>query len=175
MTHSEFESMLRTHAGLVHRVAGAYGRTPHDRSDVAQEIVVQLWRSRHRYDPSRPLSTWIYRIAFNVAISWLRREQRHRSRAEPAGDQLWTFAEPTADSPPEHLLALLACIAELDELSRALVLMDLDGNDHRTIGEVLGLTPTNVATKLSRIRRALRKRLHEEPTASPEESKHGTR
>lgn len=177
MENAEFIELLRSHTALIHRIAGAYGRDSADKNDVAQEIIVQLWRSRARYDPRFALSTWIYRIAFNVAISWTRREQRHR-RAEPLDAHLLTLTHSPPDAPHEDIMTLHACIAEFDELSRALVLLYLDGNDHHTIASVLGLSTTNVATKLSRIRTKLRERLSATIDAirhDPKEQDYGTR
>lgn len=151
MQSTEFTDLVRRHARLIHKIAYAYCRNASDRDDVVQEIAVQLWRSRDRYDPRFRETTWIYRIALNVAISYYRRERRHVERAEPLGD-------PPAirDEPPEDVRALLGFIEELGALDRALVLLYLDGNDHAAIADVLGISVSNVGTKLLRIKDKLR-------------------
>ena len=78
MDPQTFTDLFRRHAGLIHKIAYAYCRDATDREDVVQEIAVQIWRSWHRYDGSFKESTWIYRIALNVAISFHRRERRHQ-------------------------------------------------------------------------------------------------
>lgn len=68
-TGAEFARLLQAHHGIVATVAASYCRDPHDRADLAQEIAVQLWRAWPSYDRARTFSTWMYRIALNVAIS----------------------------------------------------------------------------------------------------------
>jgi RNA polymerase sigma factor (sigma-70 family) len=152
--------LLRRHAGLIHKIAHAYCRDATDREDVVQEIAVQLWRSRERYDPRFKETTWIYRIALNVAISFHRRERRHRARRAPLE------AHPITLSPPPELgeehARLLRRLDDLPPLDRALVLLWLDGNDHASIAEVLGLSVSNVGTKLHRTKERLRAALTRE-------------
>jgi RNA polymerase sigma-70 factor (ECF subfamily) len=159
MDASSFPELLRRHAGLIHRVARVYCRDEADRDDVVQEIAVQLWRSRGRYDRRFRETTWIYRIALNVAISFQRRERRHRERRladdEPEAS-LIAIAAPQASEPSADVECLLGCIDALGPLDKALVLLYLDGNDHASIAEVLGISVSNVGTKLHRIKERLR-------------------
>src|SRR5690606_24545186 len=76
--HAAFDALLRGHRGIVLRVAGAYARGAEDRADLAQEIASQRWRAWPDYGPARSVTTGMYRIALNTAISHLRREGRHR-------------------------------------------------------------------------------------------------
>ncbi|MBI5849581.1 MAG: sigma-70 family RNA polymerase sigma factor [Planctomycetes bacterium] len=148
--------LLRHHAGLIAKVAHAYCKSPSDREDVVQEIAVQLWRAWDRYDPRFAESTFVYRIALNVAISFHRRERRHRSRRESLDAHAITLAAPSTREPSEAVERLLRCIDGLPPLDKALVLLDLDDQDHATIADVLGLSVSNVGTKLHRIRARLR-------------------
>jgi RNA polymerase sigma-70 factor (ECF subfamily) len=154
---SAFPEFLRLHSGLMHRVAYAYGRDVAEREDLVQEIAVQLWRSRDRYDERRRASTWVYRVALNVAISHQRTERRHRER-RVALDGLSVIAPQASESGPE-LERLWCCIEALAPLEKALVVLYLDGNEHAAIAEVLGISVSNVGTKLSRIKSALREAL----------------
>lgn len=155
MDHAAFAEDLRRHAGLLRHVAYAYCRDAADRDDVLQEIAVALWRAAPKYDPRFRKSTWIYRIALNVAISFDRRERRHRAGREPLDARVFELAAPTAEPPPAVRL-LLDCVAAFDPLDRALVLLHLDGHDHATIAEVLGISASNVGTKLWRLKNRLR-------------------
>ena len=87
-----FAELLQRHRGIVFKVAGSYARDPHDRDDLAQEIAAQLWRAWPKYDHARPFSTWMYRIALNVAISHLRSETHRRHHAVPLDDALHDVA-----------------------------------------------------------------------------------
>ncbi|MBV9027040.1 MAG: sigma-70 family RNA polymerase sigma factor [Candidatus Eremiobacteraeota bacterium] len=148
-----FTQALHRHAAILHKVARAYCPSPANRPDLIQEMTIALWKSYSRYDPSRTFSSWMYRIALNVAISRFRREGRHD----------WRFSEldeaaDVADGRPEdpRVTMLLECVDRLDPLDKALMLLQLDGYSHEEIADTVGITATNTATKLSRIRARLR-------------------
>ena len=84
----EFENLLQSHQGIVFKVANTYCWHPDDRADLVQEIVAQVWRAWPRYDPERTFSTWMYRIALNVAISFVRKAVRHREISVPFDETL---------------------------------------------------------------------------------------
>lgn len=172
MDGTEFEAMIRRHAALIHKIAYVYCRDATDREDLVQEIAVQLWRSRDRYDARYRHTTWIYRIALNVAISFFRRERRHVERRSPIDEHAIAVApvEPSDDA-----RLLLRCIDELGALDRALVVLYLEGSDHAAIAEVLGISVSNVGTKLGRIRTRLRAAFEEAARADEEQRQHGAR
>ena len=175
METSQFSDLMRRHAGLIHKIAYAYCRNAADREDLVQEIAVQLWRSRHRYDAQFKESTWIYRIALNVAISFHRRERRHHVRRLPFEAQVFEVATTTPTEPSENAQLLLRCVDELGALDKALVLLWLDGNDHATTADVLGISVANVGTKLGRIKERLRVAFERRTRSSATEEPHGTR
>jgi RNA polymerase sigma factor (sigma-70 family) len=155
MEAQPFVDLIRRHAGLIHKVAYAYCRDATDREDVVQEIVLQLWRSRHRYDDRYRETTWIYRVALNVAISFYRREHRHHRGRQSIDSQPISIEAETA-LPSAEVALLLRCVDDLGALDKALVLLYLDGNDDASIAAVLGISTSNVGTKLLRIRKKLR-------------------
>jgi len=155
MDIDQFTNLLLRHAGLIHKVAFVYCHDATDRDDVIQEIAIELWRSRDRYDNRFKETTWIYRIAINVAVSFHRREHRHRHRRVSLDDRAITIAATSAE-PNHDVELLLQWINELRELDKALVFLYLDEHDHTFIAEVLGISVSNVGTKLQRIRDKLR-------------------
>lgn len=175
MDGTPLPDLLRRHAGLVHRIAYGYCRNPTDREEVVQEALLQLWRSRDRYDGTSKEATWVYRIALNVAISFHRRERHHNERRHPEDVGAITIAAAPPADPGEDVERLLSCIDDLGELDRALVLLHLEGNDHATIAEVLGISVSNVGTKLQRIRTALRAALERRARSIREEDSHAAR
>jgi RNA polymerase sigma factor, sigma-70 family len=141
---------------MVFKVAHTYASGEADREDLAQEIVVQLWKAYPRYDPARPFSTWLYRIALNVGISHLRREGPRRRQTVPFDpDQHVPTAPDATATEPSQLLTRL--IAELDPLSRALLVLYLDERSYREIGGILGISESNVSTKINRLKERLRR------------------
>lgn len=170
MESTEFTALIRRHAGLIHKIAYAYCRNATDREDVVQEIAVQLWRSRQNYNERYRETTWIYRIALNVAISYYRRQRRHDERRLPI-DEHPIAIEPF--EPSEDTERLLRCIDELGALDKALILLYLEGNDHASIAEVVGISVSNVGTKIGRIKDKLRVALEERSPANEGKESHG--
>ncbi len=154
-----FLALLEEHRKILYKVAGSYSRNQADRSDLTQEIVLQLWRSFGRFDGRCRFSTWMYRIAMNVAISFSRSEGRRLRRTEPVDESTFEIAA-TDGTPPEiadGARRLDRFIKdELDDLNRALVILYLDGNSHETIAEILGISATNVGTRIGRIKQRIR-------------------
>jgi RNA polymerase sigma factor (sigma-70 family) len=175
MEAPQLTDLLRRHARLIHKIAWAYCRDATDREDVVQEIAVQLWRSRQRYDERFRETTWIYRIALNVAISFYRRERRHRERRLPLDVHAITIAALPELEPGADVQLLLRCIDDLGPLDKALVLLYLDGNDHASIADVLGISVSNVGTKLLRIKDRLRVAFERRAQAAGTEAPHATR
>lgn len=151
---TRFLALLREHHKIVLKVASVYARGGQDRNDLAQEIAIQLWRSFPRYDPERRFSTWMYRVALNVGISFARRERTRGGRFEPLADPAGVAAD--VDEPDERLKQLHAVIAGFAELDRALILLYLEERPHSEIAAILGISETNVATKLGRLKQRLR-------------------
>ncbi len=156
MDEVELTALVRRHAGLLHKVTFAYCRNPADREDLLQEISVQLWRAHARFDARQRESTWIYRVALNVAISFYRRERRHREHTRSFEDEPAASLLSSTEEPSQEIAVLLRCIEELAPLDRSLALLYLEGLDHAAMSEVLGISASNVGTKLGRIKERLR-------------------
>jgi RNA polymerase sigma-70 factor (ECF subfamily) len=154
-----FAALLEGHAGILLKISRAYARSVPDRQDLSQEIAAQLWRSFPRYDDRLPFSTWMYRVGLNVAISFVRRQTvRARHFADPdAAEGVPDPAGGAAGNRELHLLERF--LAGLGELDRALMLLYLDGRPHDAIAEVLGISRSNVGTRVSRLKERLRRDL----------------
>ena len=160
--NAQFGELLERHRGIVFKVANTYCRDPHDRADLAQEIATQLWRSFPRYDGTRTFSTWMYRIALNVAISFRRSGGHHEQHLVSFDAQLHDIAANGTAESDERVHALYRCIDALDPLNRALLLLYLEERSYREIADILGLSETNVATKLGRLKQRIRNDMSEE-------------
>jgi RNA polymerase sigma-70 factor, ECF subfamily len=156
-----FTRLLDQHAGIIRKVAFGYTNTFADREDLTQEITLQLWRAYPRYSPDRPFSTWMYRIALNVAISFLRRHTRPaRQTLSLEENEIEVVDETSGSKEPDERVALLQqVIASLAPLDRGLMLLYLDDHSYREIAAVLGITETNVATKLNRLKQRVREEM----------------
>lgn len=151
-----FLEVLEAHRGIIFKVCNSYCTHLEDRKDLAQEIILQLWKSYPSYKDAYKLSTWIYRIALNVSISYARKSRvRKRYPMLPLEDFLQISSDP--DKPQEEIQLLQTFIGQLDELSKALMILYLDGYSHEEIATLLHISQSNVGTKISRIKRQLKK------------------
>jgi RNA polymerase sigma-70 factor (ECF subfamily) len=158
-SEADFVARIGRHAGIVRKVALTYSRTPADRRDLEQEIVAQLWKAWPGYDGRRPFATWMYRVALNVAISIARSQRWQAPDPAPLEDAEIGALEDTAER--EHgVRELMTFIGGLDELNRALILLYLEGQSYAEIADVLGISETNVATKINRAKETLRARMN---------------
>ena len=154
-----FVALLDGHRKILYKVVNAFSRDEDSRRDLRQEILSQLWRSFPRFDGRVRFSTWMYRVAMNVAISTSRSERRRASRTAPLDESALEIAAPPEDwkEPAPGAGRLHDLIRdELDELNRAVVILYLDGNGHETIGQILGISTSNVGTRMGRIKQQLR-------------------
>lgn len=152
-----FADLIEAHKRILYKVANAYCRNPDDRPDLIQEMVIQLWLSYPRFDGRSRFSTWMYRVAMNVAISFYRSERRRIRDALPLDDlQVEVgITDPDLDSLADDMRELQQMIAGLSDLNRALVILYLDGYSQAEIGTIVGISPANVATRINRIKTQL--------------------
>jgi len=154
-----FLSHLQDHKGILYKVANAYCSRREERGDLIQEMVVELWQAFPHFDSRASFSTWMHRIAMNVAISFHRSEGRRIRDALPIEDfgMDLAAADRVLDAQDDDVRALHQMIARLDDINRALILLYLEGYGQDEIADMIGLTPTNVATRINRIKHKLQR------------------
>lgn len=148
------------------RLARAYEADPELCRDLLQEIHVALWISLRSFDGRCSPRTWVYRVAHNVGASHILKRRRERAKGLVSLEDLDL---PSAEENAEFTLhrkqtrKLLAdLIQRLRPLDRQILLLYLEEMDAASIGEVTGMSPGSVSTKLHRIRRVLIRQFHEE-------------
>lgn len=122
-----------------------------------QEIVLQAWTAYPRFNHTAKTSTWLYRIALNTAISYLRKEKK-QSKPQVGIDKV-VLPNTIADDRTEEFKVMHNMIALLPPLEKALILLYLDDKNHLEIADILGITVSNVSTRLMRIREKLKKQV----------------
>ena len=158
---ASFATLIDRHSGIIRKVATTYCRNAEDRADLAQEIAAQLWKSWPRFDGRRSFSTWMYRVALNVALSHVRSVYRDQEHFVPLAEDHDNIPDArTTDDTRQMLSALEAFISRLDGLNRALLLLYIDERSHREISEILGISESNVGTKIGRLKARIRDELN---------------
>ncbi len=150
--------MIRENEGIIFKICNSYCSNKNDREDLAQEIIYQLLKSFHSFNEEYKFSTWMYRVALNVAISFYRKNKTNDviSFGESASDR----EDSNHDSVEleNNISILQQFINELKELDKALMILYLESKSYKEISEILGVTETNVATKISRIKNNLKQK-----------------
>ena len=154
----QFLSVLEAHKKLIYKVSHTYCQDREEFQDLVQEIISQLWMAYPKYDARYKFSTWMYRIALNTAISFFRKETRHKETFGELDNQLLRIADDTNEAPyDESLILLRQLISRMDRVNKALILLYLEDKSYQEIADILGISVTNVGSKLNRIRQQLRK------------------
>jgi RNA polymerase sigma-70 factor (ECF subfamily) len=136
-----------------------YENDPEVRNDLFQEIVLQLWRSFPSFRGEAKITTWMYRIALNTAISGFRKGTR-KIKTEDLKDVHFNISE-TGDNAEENLQRLQLAIRQLSEIDRAMIMMALEEVPYEEIAETIGISQNNVRVRMNRIREKLRKLMAE--------------
>lgn len=154
----QFVQLMEQNKGIVFKVANSYCQHQDDRQDLAQEILTTMWLAFDKYNPEYKFSTWMYRIALNVAISYYRKDSKREDKANANEECLVHIADLTQEGErSEEIRLLYRFIGQLDSLNKAIMLLYLESEPHDDIANSLGISKTNVATRIGRIKEALRK------------------
>jgi RNA polymerase sigma-70 factor (ECF subfamily) len=152
-----FVTLIKQHQGLIHKVCFMYEQDPDVRNDLFQEIVLQLWKSFPTFRGEAKITTWMYRIALNTAISGYRRQVRHIKTEDLSERHLNISEHYSADEREEDSQRLQAAIRQLSEIERAMIMMALEEVPYEEIAETIGITQNNVRVRMNRIREKLKK------------------
>ncbi|MDQ2840394.1 MAG: sigma-70 family RNA polymerase sigma factor [Acidobacteriota bacterium] len=159
-----YRDAVDTFGPSLERLASAYEADPEKRRDLSQDIHFQLWRSFQRYDARCSVRTWTYRVAHHVAAPYVMRERRVFSTLVSL-EELETVPDKEqgqlAAEQRMNLARLLILIQRLKPLDRQVIVSWLEDMDAASIGEITGLSPGNVATRIHRIKNVLRRRFRE--------------
>lgn len=151
-----FVKLVNEHQGLIHKVTILYETDRDARNDLFQEIVLQLWKSFHTFRGDSKITTWMYRIALNTAISALRKQNR-KVWTQDLEDRHFNISDAGGDDSEDDSQRLHWAIRQLSEIERAMILMALEEVPYEEIAEAIGITQNNVRVRMNRIREKLRK------------------
>jgi RNA polymerase sigma factor (sigma-70 family) len=151
-----FEGVIEQHKGILFKVARAYCPDEEDRQDLIQEMMIQIWQSIHKYNDQYEISTWLYRISLNVAISFYRKSSSRAKKYTGLTEQMIEISAEEKLENVRQLNLLEQFISELKEIDKALMILYLEDKSHNEIAEILGMSVSNVGTKIGRIKDKLK-------------------
>jgi RNA polymerase sigma factor (sigma-70 family) len=154
---AEFMRLLNENKARIMRLCAVYAASREDREDLFQEITIQIWKSFGSFRGESQISTWLYRIALNVAMRFASRSKRQRehiTRVEWIEELPLVHAEHDAAT-QERIEQLQHCIAALPEADRSLMVLYLEECSYKEIAAITGLSESNVGVKLNRLKSKL--------------------
>jgi RNA polymerase sigma-70 factor (ECF subfamily) len=143
---------VESNQGIIKSLCKAYYSSHEDQKDVFQDIILQLWKSFDTFRGESKISTWIYKVSLNTILNKVRKEKTKIS-AESISDSELAFSNAMSDDDKELLHVVLQSLKGLD---KAIVILYLEGYKNKEIAQMLNLTPTNVSTRLSRVKAELK-------------------
>ena len=151
MMQHPFLSLIETHSAAIDRVCRSFCRTAEDHEDLRQDIIVNLWRGWGRYRPAAKPVTWVWRVAVNTGISWRRHRRRQVEIVPIEGLEV-----PDDAAGREAAAYLYELVHQLPAKDQQLLGLYFDGWDYSEIGGMLGISESNVQTRMARIKVKLR-------------------
>ncbi|WP_427875546.1 RNA polymerase sigma factor [Flavobacterium sp. MMS24-S5] len=151
----EFLNRIESHKGILYKVSKMYMDNSDDQQDLFQEIVCQLWKSYESFRNESQFSTWMYRVAVNTAIVFLRKEKRKVDRYEIASENV-KDDEGDSHIKESQLDHLYKAVQKLEKIDKAIIFYQLEGFSHKEIGENLGISEGNARVKLNRAKEKLK-------------------
>lgn len=153
-----FVTAIQNNEGLIYKIAAVYSNAVEDRNDLVQEIIYQLWKSFDSFKQQSSISTWMYRVAMNVAIYQLKTAKR-KVTTVPLDEQFSNFHDTENSGFEEKLQLLRQHLNNLNLLDKGIVMLYLDNKSYEEIAQITGISETNVGTKISRIKEKLKKQI----------------
>lgn len=154
----DFEQTIRENSGVLHKLCRVYTYDDHEYEELFQEMLVQIWQATANYRGDAKISTWVYQICINTVLSFRAKIVRHKNRFESLDGKV--FVQPAdPEEKDERLHRLYSAIRELKPVDRAIVSLYLDEKSYEETAQILGISKTNVATRLMRLKKQLMEKL----------------
>ena len=154
----EFIQHIKDNEGILYKVTSVYSKNKEDQKDLYQDIVYQSWKSYESFKGNSKISTWIYRIALNTAISHLKKEKRKGNQISI--DTILLNKMEQIDTELEDQITLLySLIKKLNVIEKGIIILYLEGKSYDEISIITGFTVTNIGSRLSRIKKKLKSQI----------------
>jgi len=155
----EFLEILSNYQGILHKVNLIYFRNASDREDNFQEIIYQLWKSYPALRNKDSIGSWIYAVSINTSISRLKKKERIEYHEE-LPESMDTYDIEEATTRENDFRLLLQAISNLNEIDKSIMLLYLEEKSYDEIGEILGISKSNVGVRINRAKELLKKTLN---------------
>ncbi len=155
LSEQEFLTAIETHKGILYKVSRMYFDKLEDQQDLFQEIILQLWKSLDSFKGKSEFSSWMYRVALNTAIVFLKKEKRKPDNYISIKNEPITY-EDYDNQKDQQLVHFYKAVKQLNKIEKALILLFIEGFSGKEIAENLGLSEVNVRVKMKRTKSKLK-------------------
>ncbi|MGI9583598.1 RNA polymerase sigma factor [Chryseobacterium sp. RRHN12] len=149
-TETTFLKLVNRHKGILYKASRIYADSVEDREDLQQEILIQLWKSYQNFKGNSEFSTWMYRVAINTAITYLKKEKQRSRNHTDVPHHFEVQQEDYNPTRDRQLEIFYSAVQELNPLEKAVIFYFMEGMSHKEIGNNLGLSEGNARVKLNR-------------------------
>jgi len=153
----KFLQIIKENQGIIHKVCNIYCDDMEDRNDLFQEIVAQLWKSFPAFRNESKVTTWMYRVAFNTAITSFKKSKRRPDQYKLAYENFDVEEEKYDAKTDEDIKHLHRAVARLSGVEKSIILLYLENKKYEEIAEITGITQNYVRVKMNRIKKKLKK------------------
>lgn len=160
-SETEFIRIIKDNEGVIFKITTMYTDNRIDQQDLYQDVVYQLWKSFKSFRAESKISTWMYRVALNTALTRLKKNKRraHTVSIDKVILEQTEYYNPQFE---ERLKLMYAHIKRLNQLEKGIMLLLLEGKKYEEIAEITGLSSSNVGTRISRIKQKLKQQIVKE-------------
>ena len=151
----EFLARIEQHKGILYKVSKMYMDTSDDQQDLFQEIVCQLWKAYDSFKGDSQFSTWMYRVAINTSIVFLKKEKRKVDKYDLSTDNI-RDEEGDSEIKENQLNHFYKAVQKLEKIDKAIIFYQLEGFSHKEIADNLGISEGNARVKLNRAKEKLK-------------------
>ena len=152
----EFIGKIEKHKGIIFKISKMYMTEKDDRNDLFQEITYQLWKAYPGFRGESEFSTWLYRIALNTAIIFLRSEKRRRFIANEDFSNQIVVQEEYNYAKEERLSEMYTAIHQLNPIDKAFIFYYLEDFSGKQIADEMGISEGNARVKMNRAKNKLK-------------------
>ncbi len=145
-----FVQIIDRYQGIINSLCYVYYPNRDDQQDTRQDIILRLWKSFSSFKHESKISTWIYRVSLNTILAKRRKEKKIPQRESL--EQVAVAGEIAAHLADDDLQQLKCMINTLKDVDKAIIVLYLEGCEHKEIASILALTPTNISTRMNRIK-----------------------
>lgn len=158
ITDEKFASIIRRNEGRLKHLCRVYANRKADEEDLFQEILIQGWRSLPSFEGNANIDTWLYRLAVNTAISFVRKQKTRQNYYDDYKKE--QKSQPDEQNMPHHngneqLDKIYEAISTLNASEKAIITMYLEDFSYAEIGYVADITENYVGVKLNRIKKKI--------------------